>query len=112
MNKNNAFLDASDLKQIEKVLEDQAAVARQNEEFKKSVTPIGTASIKRRIFKAGKMKISGAHLKGTNQYYRIKPREPQILNQKYLEITRKNDAFLQVNKDGQRGIQDKKPLYK
>ena len=31
LNKNNAFLDASDHKQIEKVLEDQAAVARQNE---------------------------------------------------------------------------------
>ena len=62
LNKNNAFLDASDLEQIEKVLEDQAAVARQNEEFKKSVTSIGTASIKRHIFKAGKMKISGAQL--------------------------------------------------
>ncbi len=62
LNKNNAFLDASDLEQIEKVLEDQVVVARQNEQFKKSVTPIGTASIKRHIFKAGKMKISGAQL--------------------------------------------------
>ena len=34
LNKNNAFLDASDLKQIEKLLEDQAAVALQNEEIK------------------------------------------------------------------------------
>ena len=59
LNKNNAFLDASDLKQIEKVLEDQAAVALQNEEFKKTVTSIGTASMKRHILKAGKMKISG-----------------------------------------------------
>ena len=62
LNKNNAFLDASDHQQIEKVLEHQATVARQNEEFKKTVTPIGTASIKRHIFKAGKMKISGAQL--------------------------------------------------
>ena len=62
LNKNNAFLDESDQSKIEKVLEDQAAVARQNEEFKKSVTSIGTASIKRQIFKAGKMKISGAQL--------------------------------------------------
>ena len=62
LNKNNAFLDASDQSKIEKVLEDQAAVARQNEELNKSVTSIGTASIKRHIFKAGKMKISGAQL--------------------------------------------------
>ena len=34
LNKNNAFLDASDLKQIEKVLEDQAAVALQNEKIR------------------------------------------------------------------------------
>ena len=59
LNKNNAFLDASDLRQIEKVLEDQAAVALQNEKIKQTVTSIGTASIKRHIFKAGKMQISG-----------------------------------------------------
>ena len=59
LNKNNAFLDASDLKQIEKVLEDQAAVALQNEKIKQTVTSIGTASIKRHIFKAGKMKTPG-----------------------------------------------------
>ena len=34
------------------------------------------------------------------------------MNQKYLEITRKNVAFLQINKEGLRGIQDKKPLNK
>ena len=62
LNKNNAFLDASDLSKIEQVLEDQAAVALQNEEFKRSVTSIGTTSIKKHIAKAGKMKISGAQL--------------------------------------------------
>ena len=34
LNKNNAFLDASDLKQIDKVLEGQEAVALQNEKIK------------------------------------------------------------------------------
>ena len=34
LNKNNAFLDASGLVQIEQVLEDQAAVALQNEKIK------------------------------------------------------------------------------
>ena len=62
LNKNNALLDESDQSKIEKVLEDQAAVAHKNEEFKKTVTSIGTVSIKRHIFKAGKMKISGAQL--------------------------------------------------
>ena len=62
LNKNNAFLDESDQSKIEKVLEDQAAVARKNEEFKKTVTPIGPASIKRHIFMAGKMKTPGAQL--------------------------------------------------
>ena len=33
------------------------------------------------------------------------------MNQMYLEITRKNVAFLQVNKNGLKGILDEQPLY-
>ncbi len=33
------------------------------------------------------------------------------MDQVYLEITRKNVAFLKVNNNGYKGIQDKKPLY-
>ena len=76
------------------------------------MTPISVARIKKQIVKIGKLKMSGAQLESTTQYYKIKPREPQKMNQVYLEITRKNVAFLQINKNGSKGIQDKNPLYK
>ena len=97
---------------IKKVLEDRVVEACQNEKIRHAVTPIGIARIKKQIFKVGKLKMSGAQLEGTTQYYKIKPREPPKLNDVYMEITRKNVGFLQINKKGSKGIQDKNPLYK
>ena len=62
------------------------------------LTPVGTASISKNIFKARKLKMSGANLAFNSQYYKVQVRETQKFNEDYLKITRKNVAQLQAIK--------------
>lgn len=62
------------------------------------LTPVGTASKSKKIFKAGNLKMSGANLAFNSQYYKVQVRETQKFSEDYLEITRKNVAQLQAIK--------------
>ena len=70
-NRNKSFNGPKALTTKEVIYEDMKEGALQIKKYKKMLTPVGTASISQRIFKARKLKISGANLAFNSQYYKV-----------------------------------------
>ena len=70
-NRNKSFNGPEALEKKDVLYEDMKEGALQIKKYKKMLTPVGTASISQRIFKAGKLKMSGANLAFNSQYYKV-----------------------------------------